>query len=248
MHNKLAALSLVLALWLSACSTLDAMSSLGGLTVEESALQMPPGIEPRIFAPKLGSMQAVLARHAQERELTIPDNSLLVDGRYSMRASLGGDELIATENYSADGSFGWVTVERNGQEIYRIDTGMASPLTALQGLWVYDDHWMLESALVTTETACGQISRDGELLNTRLGYSDAFDSQVLHGRPFYFFMQDGKIGYSYDGRDFPGLYDEIPHYQCCSASARNPIKAENMVAFFARRAETWYYIEAGVFK
>lgn len=248
MLDKRAALSLVLALWVSACSPIDPGPLLGGLVVEEYTLLRPPGIEPRMFAPKFGSMQQVLARHAQEREAVIPDNSLLVDGRFSMRVTLGRDELIATENYSADGSLGWVTVDRNGQEIYRIETGMASPLTALQGFWVYDDHWVLESTLVTTETAGGRISRDGELLNTRLGYADTFDFQVLHGRPFYFFMKDGKIGFSYDGRDSPGLYDEIPHYQCCSASARNPIKAENMVAFFARRAETWYYIEAGVFK
>jgi hypothetical protein len=39
----------------------------------------------------------------------------------------------------------------------------------------------------------------------------------------------------------------VIHYQCCSASALNPVQAQKMLAIFARRGEMWYYVEAGVF-
>ncbi|GAB4499090.1 MAG: hypothetical protein OHK003_13680 [Anaerolineales bacterium] len=43
-------------------------------------------------------------------------------------------------------------------------------------------------------------------------------------------------------------YDEIPHYLCCSDSVFNRIPAENMVAFFAKRGETWRCVELGNFR
>jgi hypothetical protein len=192
-------------------------------------------------------MDTVYARRLSERSLGFPDNSLLLDGRFSFRVTFGADTLTATENYSSDGFQGWVSVTRNNAEIYRIDTGQASPITSLRGLWAYDDHWILETAYVSPDSFGGRLSRDGQLLNDSQRYDEAFDFQLMHGRPFYFFKRDGKIGFSYDGEDVAAAYDEIPHYGCCSASELNPRSAQNMVAFFARRDRAWYYVEIGVF-
>jgi hypothetical protein len=192
-------------------------------------------------------MEAVLALHAAERSKLIPDGSLLLDGHHAMRASLGGDRLTATEFWGTDASSGWVSVTRDDQQIYRIDVGMASPIAGLQGLWTYEDHWALETAYMTPDSFGGRLSVDGTLIVPRGGLDQAFDFQLMRGKPFYFLSKLDHIGYSYNGREIPAGYDEIPHYQCCSASVLNPLHADNMVAFFARRGDTWYYIEIGVF-
>jgi hypothetical protein len=217
------------------------------LIIEEHRLIEAPVAEPLTFRPVERSMEAILARHASERSRVIPDRSLLLDGRHALRASLGADLLTATEYYGTDASKGWVAVTRGDQEIYRIDTGMASPIPGLQGFWTYDGHWALETAHIAPDSIGGRLSLDGAPLVPGGALDEAFDFQLLHGRPFYFLSKLGRIGFSYDGREVPSGYDEIPHYQCCSASVLNPLHAEDMLTFFARRGGTWFYVEIGVF-
>jgi hypothetical protein len=213
------------------------------LRVEEHLLLEAPALDPLVFKPAKGSMDSVLAAHAAERQQIIVPESFFLDGHFSLRAMLGEDVLVATENYSADGSTGWVTLQRNGVEIYRIETGAASSVTALRGLWIYDGHWVLETANISSETIRGRLTRDGLVLNDEVGYSDAFNFQLLNGRPFYFFARHGQIGYSYGGRESTPAFDDIPHYGCCSLAELNPRQARELVAFFARRGDTWYYVE-----
>jgi hypothetical protein len=40
----------------------------------------------------------------------------------------------------------------------------------------------------------------------------------------------------------------ILHYGCCSAGMLNPIRALNMVSFFAQAESTWYYVEIGIYE
>jgi hypothetical protein len=227
-----------------------------GLTVEEYALEDRPSFEPLSFSPIQGSQAGVRARRELERRKSFPDNSFFDHMHFSGRASLDGAELVAYEDYNQGGSDGWVIVERNGEQIYQVSTGPGSPLTSLQGLWVYDDHWILETAFITSRLegnmvytdATGRISQDGKLLNDLYDYEEMFGFQLMAGRPFYFFKQDGKIGFSYDGQVVEAGYDEIPHYSCCSAAGLNPVRAQNMVAFFAQRDSIWYYVEIGVYE
>jgi hypothetical protein len=213
------------------------------LHVEEHQLLEAPTSDPLLFRPLEGSMDSVLAAHATERSQGIALESFWLEGQYSLKVMLGTDELVATEYYTGDGSAGWVTLKRNGKDIYRIETGMASPVTSLRGLWTYDGHWVLETAYVTLDDVSGRLTRDGRLLNDNLGYSNVFNFGLMRDRPFYFFTRRGKIGYSFDGRESMPVYDEIPHYGCCSAAGLNPRHAREMVAFFARKGDTWYYVE-----
>ncbi len=231
----------------SACGELSASQPPAGLTVEEHALVGPPSIDPLTFQPVQGSMAAVTAAHASDLSRTFGDNSLSVDGRFALRTTLGADTLTATLDYDKACKAGWVTLYRNQAEIYRIHVGSCSPITPLLGLWVYDGHWVLETALLAPESIVGQITRDGELLNASQSYSDMFGFELMHGRPFFFFRRDAGLGYSYDGHEVLAGYDEIPRYNCCSESQLNARRAQDMVAFFARRARTWYYVEIGVF-
>ena len=229
-----------------------------GLTVEEYALIDQPEIEPLTFHPVLGTQEDILARRHDERLKTYPINSFFDGEDFAMRVYLGSDELVARQQYNETGSEGWVTLTRNGKEIYRLSTGPAGPLpiAALRGLWAYDDHWVLETARIVPCQECSpiiieaisQISLDGKLLNDQYGYKEMFGFQVMAGEPFYFFTQDNKINSSFDGQAVMVGYDDIPHYGCCSGGASNPISAENMVAFFAKRDNQWYYVEIGAYQ
>jgi len=121
---------------------------------------------------------------------------------------------------------------------------------ALDSPWSFDGHWVLEQiasvAGPDTITTTGQLIQDGQDLNRACGYEESFTFALLDGRPFHFVKQDGKIDIAYDGQQVLTGYDAIPHYQCCSGAALNPGTSANMVWFYARRGEQWYYVEAYV--
>jgi hypothetical protein len=226
------------------------------LTVAEYPLKQQPEAEYTLlyFANSVQGDPRLI--HAGERANTYDWSAWTCPPEIQMGicATLGTDKLVASEEYNNLGQ-GHVTVKRNGKEIYKISVGQGSPINGLRGLWVYDNHWALETANVTERTegntiysdAVGQVTVDGVLLNDKYGYQEAFGFQTIHGKPFYFFKRDGKINASYDGVDVPLGYNEIPHYGCCSGATLNPSMFQNMVAFFARKGETWYYAEIGVF-
>lgn len=217
-------------------------------TLEEHALRRAPAAEPHLFEPLQGTMSSVLESHASQRAYVRPDESILLEGRHAIRVTSKSGSMTAIEGFDPVSSSSWVTVSRNGQEIYRVDTGMPSPIPALRGFWALGDQWFLETAYVTAENYGGRLSRDGELLQPLQGPDEAFDFQPLNDKPFYFVAESGTVDLSYDGRTIATSYDEVPHYQCCSASVLNPLHAQDMLAFFARRGATWYYVEAGFFK
>ncbi|HEX7620924.1 MAG TPA: hypothetical protein VF359_06965, partial [Anaerolineales bacterium] len=93
----------------------------------------------------------------------------------------------------------------------------------------------------------GEIFIDGQSLNDLHGYDESYGFQTIHGRPFYFYKRDGKIGVSYDGQEIAFAYDGVWHYGCCSGGELNPHIAQNIIGFFAWRGEQWYYTEIGVF-
>jgi formylglycine-generating enzyme required for sulfatase activity len=121
--------------------------------------------------------------------------------------------------------------------------------TELRGGWGYDGHWAIELGLPEGDSLFptkGQIIQDGQDLNAACGYDESYNFALLGGRPFYFYRKEGGSGIFYDGQELPLPYDEIPHYLCCSAGAMNPETFPNMVRFFGRRGEQWYYVEAYV--
>lgn len=172
-----------------------------------------------------------------------------------MCVTLDLDELIAVEAYDQAGN-GQVTVTRNGAEIYTIPVGDASPITALRGLWAWEESWVLETVLIhnsqdgnaiSSETI-GQITQDGMLLNDRYGYDEAYEFQLLDGKPFYLFRRGTSIDASFNGVEYPLGYTEIIHYGCCSASMLNPLHYTDHLDFFARKGERWYTVEIGIIK
>jgi hypothetical protein len=245
---------------LAGCSPSPTMpaSLPGGLSIEEHALTQRPEAEYSQLYFAEGTQESILAKHAGERStlVTIMDHSCTVEGHFGQCVAMGGDQLAAWADDPADPLAAVnVTVTQNGNPIYKIPVGNSSPIGSVRGLWVFDSHWALETAFVTNSQEgneidsqpVGQVSVDGILLNQQFGYQEAFGFQTMLGKSFYFYKQRGEIGVVYSNVAIPLGYAEIPHYRCCSAAALNPRVAQNMVAFFARKGSTWYYVEIGVF-
>lgn len=237
-------------------------TSLSELTIKEYPLKFAPTIDPLSFTLEQGSQDEILAKHQQERDLPVPDNSVLLKGQPAFSVQVGNENFVAFESYTNtitnQGTFQKVAVQvlKDSQVIFTTDAGDISPINNLRGLWTYSDHWLIEVAHVTlapvsNETPLepsGEIFLDGRSLNDSNGYDQAFGFQLMKGKPFYFFQQNGKTGISFDGEQNHLDYDQIPHYQCCSAAELNPRIAPNMVSFFAQRQGKWYYVEIGVFE
>jgi hypothetical protein len=227
------------------------------LSIEEHTLTRRPEAEYTQLYFAESTPEGILAKHAGDREQSvyIMDQACMVGNQFGQCVAVGNDQFTALGDSGSVGDRVSVTVARNGSPIYNIPAGVISPINSVQGLWVYGNHWALETAYVTTHQtgneidsqATGQISMDGQLINKQYGYQEAFGFQTMHGKPFYFFKRHGKIGISYNSVEILLGYAEVLHYGCCSGATLNPRVAQNMVAYFARKGNTWYYVEIGVF-
>ncbi len=221
-----------------------------GLTIEENEIIGEISLDPLNFQPVQGSQQDIFARHVMEKGTP-----------YSLQAEFAQNGAYILYPVSGDSHFkaitagdsGKLTLQQDEVTIFQIDTGEVSPISTLRGLWGDDEHWILEIAFVTNivegnsvfSNAVGQIYQDGVLLNEQFGFEEMFGFQLLDGKPFYFYKKDGKIYLSYDAEVLPVVYDEIPHYRCCSGAALNPIAGTNWIGFFGQRDGVWYYTEIG---
>ena len=179
---------------------------------------------------------------AADFEISTPFPSNQLEGTsLKLTATLNGDTLIA-EQY-AQACSNCITVTRKNEEIFQTDAGNISPINPLQGLWTYDDHWVLETNLFLEDKPFnGQIFVDGTSLNQQNGYEESFNFQTINGRPFYFFRRNGKVNAWFDGQEIQLGYEDVPHYLCCSDSGLNPKARQGMVSFFGTTASQWYFV------
>ncbi len=231
-----------------------------GLTIDEYALVSAPSTEPLTYTAIRWTAGEMHIKHNPYRWDTFQDISYYDDWHLSMATTFQGQKLVATEYYTATATydaFGAVHIYKNDELIDKIPIGNGSPVQGLRGLWTYDQNWVVETAYVISidhpksnaesTTVTGQIVKNGVLLNEQYQLDEMFGFQTMHGRPFYFYKQDGEINISYDEQEVILGYDAIPHYGCCSAGILDPHPAKNMVSFFAHKNGTWYYVEVGVF-
>jgi putative hemolysin len=210
------------------------------LVIETYELTGPPNSESLQFTSVQGRIFG-----PSDFEISTPFPSKQLDGvplRYAV--TLNNDTLIAEESDQTCETGNCIIVTRNGEEIFRTDAGGISPINALQNLWTYDDHWVLETNLFLTEKPFnGQIFVDGTSLNQEYGYEETFNFQTINGRPFYFFRLDGKVSAWFDGQEIPLGYDDVIHYRCCSDSSLNPRARQGAVLFFGTKGNTWYFVQ-----
>jgi hypothetical protein len=145
-----------------------------------------------------------------------------------------GNDLIAVEQ----GENGWnsLNVVRNGEVIFSKENVVvaSTPVRALQS---YNGQWVLE----TNDT----VIMDGSDLRELTAYSEIFHWQILNGKPFYFFINEGKAGLSYGGQILPVQYEQVIHGQCCEPAIFNPSGNSRIVWFYALRNGIWHYVELG---
>jgi hypothetical protein len=215
--------------------------SSAGLVVVTQELSGQPTLDPLSATTVEGE---ILSR--QDMIIGKPFQYQWLDDSPGMWAMLGNGKLVASEQWGDVGSQGYVTVTRDGEEIYRIDTGTPSPISYLQGFFVYDGHWVLETNHYNDDDPYGgQLTVDGVLLNEQEGYEKAFNAQTIDGKLFYLFQRDGKIDAWYDGQVISLGYDSVWHYACCSGGEMDPVQGLDAVSFFGVRDGTWYLTEIG---
>jgi hypothetical protein len=130
---------------------------LSGLNVDTYKLEGPPSTEPLVFVPVSGySQEQILTIHEEDRKLQFSDNIFFDEMNFGMKTEFDDRMLIAREEHTisteADpGSPASVVIEvmLDDEVIYSTDAGDMSPLTPLQGLWSYNQNWVLEYANVT---------------------------------------------------------------------------------------------------
>jgi len=239
-----------------------------GLSIDAYALIQPPHVEPLWFSPISDYSQSeIITIHENDRKLLFPDNRFEDETGYNDNMMIRfSNHVLKTRNVyftyptPQPGSLGTIAIEvlLDDKLIYTADGGKGNtPFYNLQGLWQYNDHWVLEHVYVTVivdekgntvDNVVGQVIRDGVLLNKEYSYEEVFGFQLMKGKPFFFYKENGSIEISYDGQNFMLGFEEIPRYKCCSPAELNPRQSQNMVSFFARKDETWYYVEIGVYE
>lgn len=163
-----------------------------------------------------------------------------------------GDNRLSMESVSSDPPKETIRVYLDDKLAGEYSMFLGNPTYAsTNGPWTYDGHWalVLLDGKQDTQGNINPVTRvivDGQDLNEANHYDQSFQFALLSGHPFYFFQRKGKIDLSFDGKEYPQGYDEVPHYECCSGAMLNPANSLNMIWFFARRGNDWYYVEAYV--
>ncbi|MBP7197173.1 MAG: hypothetical protein KBA05_07155 [Anaerolineaceae bacterium] len=159
---------------------------------------------------------------------------------------LNGRQLTGAEHGS--GGKATVTFKLGDEEVLSVDCGMVSPVSNLRGMWVISEDWYAEVAHTSpSDPPYGEIFMNGVSLNEQYGYDETFGFQPLDDKPFYFFSKEGQIGINYAGESHDLGFESVSHYACCSAGVFNPKAYLTMVAFFAEKNGTSYYVEMGLF-
>lgn len=243
----LLALTVVLILTLSACNA-PTPPKAPQLKLEEHPLAQKPEVGPLSFQPVDNTQAEVLSRHSDLRTQSIAGVVQTVDGNPALFSQGEKTDMVAIVTTATDGDpIQTVQVRQGDKVLFEVSAGLPSPLVPVLAFWTYDGHWALEILYSDQDEWTGKIYIDGKLVNENKNYREAFGLQILSGKIFYFFNKDGKLGYSYDGKEAALDYNEIPHYYCCAESEFNPSAAKEMVSFFARKDQSWFYVDLGNF-
>ncbi|GAP12505.1 hypothetical protein LARV_00241 [Longilinea arvoryzae] len=130
-------------------------------------------------------------------------------------------------------------IKVDGQEVYRYAMLPRGGPSRIYGVWNWAGRWVLE--------ANGALVVEGELYNQKAGFQEIFNFSLLEGKPFFFFVQNGKTGIFYDGSTWPAQFDAVYHGACCQPAVANPRANDVMIWFYAQQQSWWDYVELGIF-
>jgi hypothetical protein len=160
--------------------------------------------------------------------------------------NVGGKQITVREVSYEPGVVGYqpqprqVLVQEDGKEVYQHYMLSHAAVFPLYYLGNWDGQWVME--------ANGLLVVDGQIVNQEWGYDEIFGCQLLNGKPFYFFVQDGQTHLAYGGEVLPVTYEYVYHGMCCEPGAFNVAGNDQMVCFYALEDGVWHYIELGVYR
>ncbi len=89
----------------------------------------------------------------------------------------------------------------------------------------------------------GIIYRNGITLAEEYGYDETFKPAIFQEKLFFFFFQDGKLGFRWGDHEQILPYTDISRYICCMAGlSLNPTVYDNAITFYAEKNGHWYYV------
>jgi hypothetical protein len=134
-------------------------------------------------------------------------------------------------------------VIRNDEIIYTHDISYIGPSHCpLISFQQWQDQWVME--------VDGEVIVNGGFLHQKHGYNKAFHWQLLNGKPFFLFEDDGKFGISFNGKVLPVEFDEIIYTMCGDRllpPTLGPWGNSSIVGFYGRKEGYWHYFELGSF-
>jgi len=122
----------------------------------------------------------------------------------------------------------------------------SGPCNSVTGFKALGDEFMLD--YLSLEGPNSIVVSNDETLQDILDakdYDKAFAPYSVMGKMTYIAEQDGKQFVVYDGAELGEKYDEI-YYACCCGGVIYTIRGDGeIIDFFARKGEDWYYVRGG---
>jgi len=177
----------------------------------------------------------VVPQYGQEEAFLI-QNDIIYQWRYSHQDPPFSPILYLDELLWLKVSEDWehVQVIKSNQDVVYSFSVYTEPMYSTKLFTIWNSHWVW--------VARDFLIIDGEILNEKLGFQEIFLWRLIDDKPAYFFRNDGRAGFSYDGKIFPLEYQNIARYMCCGYSVNNPSIGDHSAHFFAERDGVWYYV------
>ena len=124
---------------------------------------------------------------------------------------------------------------KSGEEVLYAFSTIFTTSPQFEAFRIYDEDWYMQIG--------DTLIRNGENLNTSLGYEAIFDLRRVGDKILYFLRKGPRVGISFDGKVLPLYYDEIQHLGCCGYAMLNPRRSGNRLGFLALRDGIWYFVK-----
>lgn len=152
------------------------------------------------------------------------------DGAYELRS----------ENFST------YTLTKNDELIWEREI-TPGPCNGVTGFKIVGDEIAIDYINIGPETNSVVLSKDQTLLDVldSNSYDSAFAPFSIADKPLYIAEQNDKQFLVYDSKEIGPKYDEI-YYACCCSGLVDSVRGDgNIIDFFARKEDDWYYVKAG---
>lgn len=220
------------------------------LEYKEYELKSAPALNPLLLTPVEGSLDQNLKDRLQT---SLSNRTRFIYGLY-------GESYSTTLEYDQDGNRdpayptrANMIVESNSYSFYDFWFPHAkSPYFTSWGIISYGGDWYLPVRLtvdIDPDPVVSELIYSDRTIMSQLNfdktnnYFRSFGFSILSNSLFYFYENEKGFGISLNRVDFDLGFDEVPFGMVDKYQELNPFYADNLITFFGRRGDTWYYVE-----